>query len=156
MAECVIAKATADDIALVTANIRPEHAREMGEASGLDAAVGVRLSVQNSRLVLAGRVEGEALFLVGVSKTLALSDIGSVWMVATPDIDRFPLEAAVALRELFSRAHELAGARVLEQWVPGWYRKGIKWLLWLGWKARGTRVIRGVAHAHMVHEETVK
>lgn len=150
--ECVIARAGSADIEHVAGNLRPEHRAEIASQSRLGCAEAVRLSVADSRLVLAGRVDGEALFLAGVSKKYLLAPTGSVWMLATPEIDRYPLEVAVALRRLFRQAHDLSGADILEQWLPPWYRKGIKWLLWLGWRAVGTRKINGTAHIHMIHE----
>lgn len=152
MPELVFSKATDADIDHVARHLRPEHVREVEEQSGLAADVAVELSADTSRLVMAGRVEGVPVCLIGVSKTLMLSDVGSVWMVATPDIDRHPLEAAAALRELFGHAHDLAGARVLEQYIPPWYLKGVKWLLWLGWKAAGNVTLRGKTFIHMTHE----
>ena len=151
MTQCAIASATPEDIEHLIRNLRPEHVREIHDVSGLDPETAIRLSVQDSSLVLAGRIEGETVCVIGVSKKRLLSDAGSVWMLATPGIDQHPLEAAVALRELFSHAHELAGAGVLEQWVPHWYRKGIKFLQWLGWRDVDQVVIKTVKHHHMIH-----
>ena len=152
MPECIIGPATETDIQHVIAHLRPEHAKEIAGQANLSNADAIRLSVSDSCLVMAGRVNGITLFLCGVTKAYLLSDVGSVWMLATPEIDAYPLESAVALRELFNHAHELAGAEILEQFIPSWYLKGIKWLLWLGWKAVGTRMINGNAHIHMTHE----
>ncbi|MCD8352438.1 MAG: hypothetical protein LUC93_17680 [Planctomycetaceae bacterium] len=148
-----IVPALARHIDHVIRNIRPEHVREIRDATGLSVSAAVCASVVDSSVVYAGLADGTPLFVVGVSKSFLLSDTGSVWMVATKAIDDYALPAAVALRGLFARAHQLTGTRRIEQWLPHWYAKGIKWLQWLGWEARGTRVINGVPHHHMIHEE---
>ncbi|MCC8115806.1 MAG: hypothetical protein LIP18_01395 [Planctomycetes bacterium] len=153
MPDCVIVPAVPGHVDHVLRNLRPEHVREIRDATGLPVGAAVRASVADSSVVLAGVAGGEALFLVGVSKSFLLSDTGSVWMVATSAIDDHAIPAALALRELFRQAHRLTGTRRIEQWLPWWYRKGVKWLLWLGWKADGTRVIHGVPHHRMIHEE---
>lgn len=153
MPECRIVPAEPADIQHITDNLRPEHVREVRGQTDVSVAGAVRLSVTDSRMVFAGRAEGKTLFICGVSRGGLLADVGSVWMLATPEIDAYALEAATALRELFKRAHALAGASVLEQFIPHWYIKGVKWLLWLGWRAEGTRMICGNAHIRMVHKE---
>lgn len=153
MCECVIDDATAADVRWVIANMRPEHVQEAFDQSGLSPDLAVLLSVRDSIRVFAGRAGGETLFLCGAGRKSVLSDVGSVWMFATEAIDRHPIPAAEALRELFGRAHGLIGARVLEQRIPAWYAKGVKWLLWLGWEAKGTSVVNGVPHVRLVHEE---
>lgn len=159
--ECIIAKASEGDIAHVSANLREEHVREIRGMTNMDPAAAVRRSMAISRIILAGRMAFDdgtmtkALFIVGVEKTCLLSDVGSVWMLATREIDDYALSAAAALRELFRNAHALAGARVLEQWLPPWYRKGIKFMLWLGWRAGEVKRVGafGEPHIRMVHEE---
>lgn len=64
-----------------------------------------------------------------------------------------PIQAATALRELFGHAHTLVSAPILEQWLPLWYGKGIKWLEWLSWERAGEKEIRGIRHVRMVHRE---
>ncbi|MCD8349901.1 MAG: hypothetical protein LUC93_04735 [Planctomycetaceae bacterium] len=150
--DVVIVPAQRRDLHHVAANLRPEHIREVNGMLNLSPYDAVMVSVADSAYVFAGRADGEALFLCGASKKRLLSDFSSVWMLATPDIDRHPLAAAEALRRLFAQAHVLAEADVLEQWIPHWYRKGLKWLLWLGWRADGMKEINGVPHIRMVHE----
>lgn len=151
--EFVIVDAEERDIEYVGSHMRREHMDEVAGMLNLSPEDAVRRSVSDSTRVFAGRGDGETLLLCGVGKTPILSDTGSVWMLATPEIDRYALSAAIGLRALFGQAHEMAGAPVLEQFLPPWYRKGIKWLLWLGWKAMGVRPINGSPHVRMIHEE---
>lgn len=151
MAEITVREASAADINNVLRRLRPEHLQGIRESTYLEPGSAVWLSVEDSCAVFSGKADGIVLFIAGVSRKRLFSNAGSVWMLATPEIDNHPLEAATALRRLFGRAHRLAGAKTLEQWIPAWYRKGIKWLLWLGWEARDTIRIKGYPHIHMTH-----
>ena len=152
MSAFAIVEATFDDVRRVAGNLRPEHVRELRGLSRLDPAEAVRQSADASRLTLAGKADGVAVCLAGVDKAHILDDAGSVWMVATPEIDAYALEAAAALRELFAMAHDLAGTDRLEQWLPDWYAKGRKWLRWLGWREGECRLVNGAPHWRMTHE----
>lgn len=153
MPECIIAGAGDADIRHVIDNLRSEHVRELRDASSLDPGAAIRLSVANSLFVMCGKIDERALFLIGIGKKALLDETGSVWMVATPEIDAHPLEAATAIRLIFHHAHPMTRSKRLEQWIPAWYGKGIKFAEWLGWRREGTEMINGVEHEHMVHEE---
>lgn len=151
--KCRIVKATPGDLRHVGVNMRQEHIAEIRAQSVMTPLDAVVASARDSGHVFAGRVGETPLFVCGTERKRVLSDAGSVWMFATPEIDAYPLEAAEALRRLFHQAHRLAGVAVLEQFIPSWYAKGIKWLLWLGWRSVGTRMIHDTPHVHMIHEE---
>lgn len=151
--ECRVEPAVEGDLVHVARHMRPEHVREISDASRLSPLDAVFLCARNAGHAFAGRVDGETLFVCGTERTAILSDAGSLWMFATVEIDRHALAAAAALRDLFGRAHRLAGVRTLEQLVPCWYGKGVKWLRWLGWRCAGVVDVAGTPHFRMMHEE---
>lgn len=154
-ARCEIVDATHDDVEHVAANLRPEHVREIRGLMNISPADALRLSVATACRTFVCRAGDLPLCIAGASRRYPLSDVGSIFMLATPDIDRFRVPAAVALTRLFRRAHRLADTRIFEQYIPAWYEKGLEWAVWLGWKAEGTVMLRGQPHVRFVHEASV-
>ncbi|MDR3077660.1 MAG: hypothetical protein LBV15_02725 [Planctomycetota bacterium] len=151
----VVAPATAAEAEAVLADLRPEHRREIAGLTRLAPEAAVRLSLARARYVFVGREaeSGEPLCLIGVDEKPLLSDSAAVWLLARERLDRRALAAAVGLRQLFGQAHRLARARRLTQLVPLWYRKGLKWLRWLGWREEGVEILPGGPHARVAHFE---
>ena len=155
MPECVIVKAGEEDIDRVANNLRPEHVREISQFSTLPPFRAVWHSVDDSLVVLAGKMDAVALFLAGAGRTRRREDVGTVWMLATAEVDLYPRAVAIAIKRLWGTAHRVAGVPVIEQFIPSWYGKGIRFLEWLGWERTdedNPRRRRGMIR--MIHKET--
>jgi hypothetical protein len=135
VASCIVVKAGAEDINHVAANLRPEHVREIRDTSAFVSPFdAVWRSADDSTMLLAGRFDGEAAFLLGAGRTRRLPGVGTVWMLATPAVDRHPVAVAVTVKRLWKTAHGATGTGVVEQFLPAWYSRGIRFLEWLGWE----------------------
>lgn len=155
--ECIITRATNEHVLSFAGHIRPEHAREITCLNGMLPDDALLFSVEASKVTLAALVDGQVLCLFGAAKpSLLISDTATVWMLGREEMDRYGVAVARAFRRVMPYAHDLAGARVLEQWIPDWYATGQRWVEWLGFTRGETRAagIGSLPHTRFYHEIT--
>lgn len=108
-------------------NLCREHRREIAAVDG----AAVRDAVAHS---LAASVEayqylppGAAgpVFAFGVEAAGRITGVAMVWMLASDGVRRRKAGTLRAARWGVSRAFAVTGARVLEQYIPEWYGRGI-------------------------------
>lgn len=122
-------------------HLSPEHARELHGVSGLDPATAIRLSLESSAeayaFIPAGS-GGDPLFMMGVEPSSALAGSAMVWMLGSARAARRPAGVLRAARWGISRAFPASGAERLEQYIPAWYRTGLRFIARLGFELRPT------------------
>lgn len=117
--------------------LAPEHVREVGDVSRLPAGTALELSLAVSREAYAVLSPGgEVLFLMGVEEAGNLTAAALVWMLASTEARRHPARMLRAARWGLERAFEVTGAEALEQYIPGWYAAGLRFVRRLGFRAR--------------------
>lgn len=114
--------------------LSPEHVREVREVSGLDPAAALALSLWSSVEAYAYVPPDStaAVFMMGVEERSALSGLAMVWMLGTAETARHPVAVLRAARRGIARAFAVTGADCLEQYVPEWYRTGLRFVERLG------------------------
>ncbi len=123
--------------------VRKEHRREIRQCSGLAVERAVQLSfhasVESYALVPPGWCV--PIFVMGVEPASILTGQSMVWMIGTDDIQRFPVAVVRAARWGLQRAWARTGATVLDQYIPAWYRTGIRFAETLGFVAESSSSI---------------
>ena len=110
--------------------LRKADRDEVLAASGLNAAVALRIAVERSRRSDAWLVDGEPAAIAGVMDCAGAPHIGVVWMLATDVADKFPKRLLLGNREYVSSL--LIGYDILLNFVDNRNIKAQKWLQWLG------------------------
>jgi hypothetical protein len=89
--------ATRDVASTMAPRLRPEDAREVETASGMDCTTVLPLSVSAAResytihLETAGRIDRDPSVLFGIADDTSRPGFGVMWLVATPEIVRAPI-----------------------------------------------------------------
>ncbi len=134
--------------------VRKEHRREILQCSGLAVEQALELSfhasVENYALVPPGRCV--PIFVMGVESAAVLTGQSMVWMIGTDDIQHFPVAAMRAARWGMQRAWACTNATALDQYIPAWYRTGIRFAEALGFSADSDSSVtrQGTVCLHMV------
>lgn len=122
-------------------HLSPEHVRELRGVSGLAPATAIRLSLESSAeayaFIPAGG-GGEPLFMMGVEPSSALTGSAMVWMLGSAKAACRPAGVLRAARWGVSRAFPASGAARLEQYIPAWYRTGLRFIARLGFELSPT------------------
>lgn len=129
-ADCEMAKCLAR-------RLSPEHRREIRELGGLDPLEAVVTSLAGSMESYACIPRGaeKPVFIFGVEPAGVITCGAMVWMLAAPDIVRYKAVVLRAARWGMGRAFEITGAEFLEQYIPGWYETGLRFVGRLGFSS---------------------
>lgn len=112
----------------VISRMRQEHVRELGAGFAATA----RHSFRTSVVAYAAIRSGHPIFAMGVEPAGLLTASAVVWMLGTEDIDRHPAFTFRVARWGIGEAYRATGALRLEQWIPEWYRTGLRFVERLG------------------------
>lgn len=128
-------------IADLAGRLSPEHAREVRGASGLDPAAALLLSFESSveTYAFVPRRGTRALFAMGAEHAAPMTGSAMVWMLGTTEASAHPAGVLRASRWGVARAFTASGAERLEQYVPAWYRTGLRFIARLGFALHPTR-----------------
>lgn len=123
--------------------MKREHAREAREVSGLGPAEAVLLSLAASVEAYACVVppDGDPVFMLGVGEKSPITGGATVWMLGSEETGGHPRSVVRSVRQGLARAFAVTGAGSLEQFVPAWYRTGLRFLLRFGFEAAA--LVRG-------------
>ena len=130
--------ATPDHAEALAARLAGDHAREVREVARLDPREGLRLSLAASLEAYAalGAPEASPLFMMGVCRPGLLTGTAMLWMLGAEGAGRHPVRILRAARWGIGRAFRITGADSLEQFIPGWYRTGLRFAAGLGFSVR--------------------
>lgn len=120
------------DIQLVADNMRECDRREIWSAFHSLPLSAIIRSVQNSTLKWTIRDGDVPLGIFGVGASSAMSDRGSPWLLATPELNRIRIPFLRQSRECVQRM--LAQHSFLENWVDVRNTTSVKWLKWCGFE----------------------
>lgn len=113
----------------IARRMRPADAAECKAMAGLPPRAGLRLSMMRSR-AFTGLCDGRPEVMFGTSDLNVLAGIGSVWLLATDAVERYPrefLRYSVKWRpKLFERYSVLRNVVSVDN------AASIRWLTWLG------------------------
>lgn len=113
--------------------LSPDHRREIAATCGGDPgdalANSLACSLEAYALLDAA---GRPVFLMGVEEASPCTRGAMVWMLATEDIVRHAPATLRAVRWGLARAFAVSGADWLEQFIPAWYRTGLRFAARLG------------------------
>jgi hypothetical protein len=121
--------ATAADVRHVATNLRPADKAEALAAAGVPAIVALAESVHHSRATWSLYAEDTVAGLLGLQDT-AVPEIGVVWMLCTPVIDRYPFTFLRDARELLPIVHRYHP--IVTNQVDERNTVHIRWLRWMG------------------------
>lgn len=127
-----IIPATLDIADYIGRHLRPEHEHEVNALLPIGGANSVRLAFHLSDICLCAIRNNTPLCIFGTSGKAILGDSATIWMLATPEIDKHPLWCGRMSRKVLSLLHDLSGAHRLENRIPVQYHTAIRWLQWLG------------------------
>lgn len=111
-----------------------EHAREIDEVSGLPVRAALELSLAASveAYAFVSPDTHQAVFMMGVEAVSPITSGAMVWMLGTAEIARRPAAVLRSARWGVDRAFAVTGALRLEQYIPAWYRTGLRFVQRLG------------------------
>lgn len=111
-----------------------DHLRELADTCGLPAGQALALSLAGSAEAYALLApDGErAEFLMGVEAASPITGSALVWMLGSDAVRRRPAAVLRTARWGLGRAFLAAGALRLEQYIPDWYRTGLRFARRLG------------------------
>jgi hypothetical protein len=112
--------------------LRPADVAEVLAASGKDPHSAMALAVMYSRVAHAWLLDGRVEAISGTCDVPGRPDMGAVWALCSPVIDRHP---AIFVRATDAYLRELIEPyEVLFNFVDNRNVKAIKWLSWLGFQ----------------------
>lgn len=120
------------DIAFVADNLRDSDRAEIQASYAAEPLEALTRSVQASTLKWTIRDGDLVIGIFGVGAVSMMSDHGSPWLLATPDIEN--------IRMTFLRQSRICIGRMLDQhsflenWVDVRNTTSVKWLKWCGFK----------------------
>lgn len=117
------------DISHVLGNLRRADIEEAEATLALPAPRALLLTMQQSRIVLAGVVDGEPMFLFGLGVGSYLAGVMRPWMVGTPALRRHAKRLLPMSRDV---VEGWADDWRLENWVDARHAESRRWLEWLG------------------------
>jgi hypothetical protein len=131
--------ATRDHAVRLAATLSADHRREIADTGWLCPTASVLLALYTSLEAFAFCPDGEApVFMLGVEKTGALTDAAMVWMIGTEEVRRHAKQTLRVARWGVRRAFAATGAARLEQYIPAWYRTGLRFVARLGFHQEPT------------------
>lgn len=112
-----------------------DHRREIAATCGGAAgdALGYSLACSLEAYALLG-AGGGPVFMMGVEEASPFTRGAMVWMLATAGIARHAPATLRAVRWGLARAFAVSGADWLEQFIPAWYRTGLRFAERLGFR----------------------
>lgn len=137
-----VVPATATLAAGLADRLSGDHRREIRDTAGLDprAAVAVSLAASVEAYALIPPGEARAAFMMGVEAKSPITGGALVWMLASDDIRLHVVAALRAARWGIRRAFRATGAARLEQYIPAWYRTGLRFARRVGFVATPSRL----------------
>jgi hypothetical protein len=126
-----IVPATLEHAADLAPRVRPADRAEIYAMSMMEPALALELSVGSSSTAYATLDDaGRVICLAGVAPRSLLSGNGTVWLIASPDVERMPMTFLRTTRAYLTRLK--SEYRVLMNHVDARNEKSIAWLRWLG------------------------
>lgn len=129
-----VVPATPELAGRLAASLSPDHVREVRDAAGLPPYAAVSLSLAASIEAYAYVPDGDVVLMMGVEEAGVLTGAAMVWMLATERVAVRPSGVLRAARWGVARAFAVTGADALEQYIPAWYRAGLRFALRLGFE----------------------
>jgi len=127
-----IRSATVEDAEYLSTRLNPMDLVEIDAVSGRDPLTVMKSGIKISEDCKVGTADGVPFCIYGVHKPSLLSDVGTVWMLATDEINKHFMKFG---RECGNEVKEMMGnLRMLENYCHVTNRKTIVWLKWLGFK----------------------
>lgn len=114
--------------------LSPEHKREIRDLGSMNPADAVRASLACSKesYAFVPHVAAFPVFMFGVEPAGVITRTARVWMLATPEIKHHGVAVLRSARWGVERAFAVTGAYSLEQYIPHWYRVGLRFVQCLG------------------------
>lgn len=113
-------------------NLAPAHIREIADLSGLAATDALSLSLEESLAAYAALGDDGPEFMTGVGERCRLTGVARVWMLGAESMLARPARMLRAARWGLENAFVVSGAEEVEQFLPGWYRRGLAFVERLG------------------------
>ncbi|MCD8138441.1 MAG: hypothetical protein LUE17_01445 [Planctomycetaceae bacterium] len=148
--------ATAGHARDLAGNLSTDHRRELAATGGLSPRAALELSVAHSvEAYTYVDPAGVPVFMMGVEAASPLTGAALVWMLASDAAGSRPRGILRAARWGLARAFAVTGAASLEQYIPAWYRTGLRFVRRLGFRIRpaqadgrdGARLCRAILTA---------
>lgn len=143
-----VVPAIAGMIPALAARLAADHRREIADTVAMPprAALEVSLAASAEAYALVDRY-GEPVFMMGVEPASPLTGSAMVWMLGTDAVRNRPALTLRTARWGLARAFRATGAKRLEQYIPEWYRTGLRFARRLGFVAVPPRLrsAKGVA-----------
>lgn len=136
----------------LAALLSPEHAKEIRETSGMQPKAAVLLSLAYSVEAYAFAPNGRTVFLMGVEAASPITGSAMPWMLGTMETAKNPAGVLRTAKWGLERAFRVTGATRLEQYIPEWYRTGLRFASRIGFDLRpaGVATSAGAALWHAV------
>jgi hypothetical protein len=123
-------KATMEHALDLGGRLREADAAEVKAACGLGGVQALVQAMHVSAQTDAWLDDGKVVAMSGISSTPEAKNIGVIWMLASPELDRMP---RCMLRGKRQYVHELLNGReMLMNFVDNRNIKAQRWLIWLG------------------------
>lgn len=124
--------------ARITPYLRKIDIDEIAAMTGLSPAVAVSYSIAHSEKGYAVEIDGRLIALFGVSN-------GIIWLVATDEINNYPVRFYRMSRKIFHNLRR--GYNYLENYVDARNKLSLRWLKWLGFTIEPPQKINnGIFH----------
>lgn len=119
---------------LLAGRVARDHAREVRQVSRLDPREGLLLSLAASveAYTVLGAATGEPVLMMGVGAPGLLTGTATVWMLGAEGAEERAVRILRAARWGLKRAFLVTGADCLEQFIPAWYRTGLRFAARMG------------------------
>ena len=138
--------------------LKPEHARitpylrqvdldEIEAMTDLPPEVAVAFSIAQTERGFAAEVDGELVALFGISN-------GLIWLVATDEINKYPITFYRLSRKIFPSLIE--GYDYIENYVDARNTLSLRWLKWLGFTIKEPKCINNGIFHHIYYKKEVK
>ena len=111
-------------------NMRKADRRELELATGSDCFKGLEAAMATSRRVIAVRAHDKLCCIYGVQDSPLMPNIGIAWMLATPEIEKYPIWILRAGKNAVDQW--LNHYTVLTNYVWAENHKSVRWLEHLG------------------------
>lgn len=122
--------AVPDDIDRLAANLRESDLREIAATSGARPVEAIERCIARSEHSWTGELDGEPMFIGGITPANFMSARRSPWLLGTPVLDQNPRPFLRYCREKMPEIRQFYPH--LENFIDARSKRTIDWLQWLG------------------------